>query len=275
MSATDDRRSPSPATGSAELPAACAAFRGRLSGYLDGTVAESARVEADAHVAACRACRRVADETEAAERGLARLIDADAAAPLPEGFAGAILARTVHEHRPAARPHARPGLVPWLGWVAAAAAVLFTVVSWSVDGPGPAAPGEPAAELVAVRSAPWQVSATLDGPAAPASLAAAPDLAPLFAAATLLEAFAEDADPDGAGAFAARVVDYDRLLPRLATVARTLPPDSAATVEMARGVLQSIAEGDARQRTHLQRQLAGGELAAALRRLEGRLAGPA
>lgn len=265
------------------LPEACAVFRGALSEYIDGQMTDEARRVADVHVAACRPCRQLADEVEAVERTLAQHMDEDTTEPLPAGFAGSILARTVHESDSLGRVDGSRrvvpgghGMVPWLGWVAAAALIVFNLTLWNVDPPAPGPAIDTSGERISAQPAAWQVSATLDGPATPRTIADRPDLAPLYAAATLLESFADATlDPDGAGDFAREVIAYDDLLPRLAAIARTLPQESAATVELSRGVLEALAEGDSADRRHLQRQLADGDLAGALRRLEVRLRGPA
>jgi hypothetical protein len=267
----------------APLAEACAAFRGRLSEYLDGGLAHDDRRVADTHVAACSACRQLADEIEAAERALAYDIDEAAAAPLPAGFAGAILARTVHEVPTAGRigppaGSAPGGVVPWLGWVAAAALVVFNLAVWNVNQPSASSPTEMTTDFAPARvPSTWQISSTLDGPAPPpASVAETEDLSSLYAAATLIEAFAGDTgDVDAAGDFAASVIAYDELIPRLGAIARQLPPEAAATVEMTRGLLEALADGNERDRVQLQRRLAGGDIAAALRRLEVRLGGDA
>lgn len=267
----------------APLAEACAAFRGRLSEYLDGGLDDDDRRAADTHVAACSACRQLADEIEAAERALAYGIDEAAATPLPAGFTGAILARTVHEQQTAGRigpgtNHAPGGVVPWLGWVAAAALVVFNLAIWNVNQPSTSAPSDVSTDLPpTVVASTWQISSTLDGPAVPSvSTAGSADLSPLYAAAALLESFAGDTgDPDAAGAFAAQVIAYDELIPRLGAISRQLPPESAATIEMTRGLLEALATGNQRDRTQLQRRLAEGNVAAALRRLEVRLGGDA
>jgi len=287
MNDRTDRISPAPPTTSdpAALPADCARFRGDLSAYLDGGMNDEERRAADTHVAACPNCRRLADEVEAAERVLALGLDEDAAEPLPAGFAGAILARTVHEAPVAGRirraPAATGGLVPWLGWVAAAALVVFNLAVWNVDGPAPpTSNGGGFDRAPATVPASWQVSATLAAPGASDAPAASvhehDDFAALFSAATLLDTFAETTGDTGeAAAFASRVIAYDDLLPRLGAIARDLPAEPAATVELTRGLLEDLASGDPRTHARLRQRLAAGELTAALRRLEVRLAGSA
>lgn len=283
MNDRTDNMTPRPAapSGPSTLPDDCARFRGDLSAYLDGGLEDDERRTADAHVAACTGCRRLADEVEAAERALATSLDEDAARPLPPGFAGAILARTVHEAPVAGRiaPAAPGGLVPWLGWVAAAALVVFNLAVWNVDGPSAATSRDRSlAGPPATVPAAWQVSATLEAPESSAAAAASQhdDFAALFSAATLLDGFAQTTgDTTEAAAFAARVIAYDELLPRLATIARDLPAEPAATVELTRGLLEDLASGDPRTHARLRQRLAAGELTAALRRLEVRLAGSA
>lgn len=260
---------------------ACIAFRGRLSAYLDGMLPDEIREAADAHAAVCEACRRRADTLEAAESNLARIIDDEASAPLPPGFTGAILARTVHESAPHDRRFAGPaGLAPWLGWIAAAAMLVFTVTARNVDRPDAPRPGEAAGTPVpTVVSAAWQVSATrtdrpvgLDGP--DASDHAIDAISSLDAVATLLDTLAADpGDPEAAARFAAEVIAYDELLPRLERLARDLSPESSAVVEVARGLLEDLRSGDPAAIDRVVRQIGDGSLSAALRRVEWRLGG--
>ena len=260
---------------------ACIAFRGRLSAYLDGMLADEAREAADAHAAVCEACRHRADTLEAAESNLARIIDDEASAPLPPGFTGAILARTVHESASPDRRNAGPaGLAPWLGWIAAAAMLVFTVTARNVESPGgprtAESAGEPAPTVV---SAAWQVSATRsDRPVGLDGLhggdQAIDAISALDAAATLLDTLATDTgDPEAVARFAARVIAYDELLPRLDRLDRDLSPESSAVVEVARGLLEDLLGGDPGAVDRVVRQIGDGSLAAALRRVEWRLGG--
>lgn len=257
---------------------ACIAFRGRLSAYLDGMLPDEAREAADAHAAVCEACRHRADTLEAAETGLARIIDDQASAPLPPGFTGAILARTVHESASHEQRHAgHAGLAPWLGWIAAAAMLVFTVTARNVESPDGPRGGESAGESApTLVSAAWQVSATRPaGPTGPAPADHAIDaISSLDAVATLLDTLAADTgDPEAAARFAAEVIVYDELLPRLARLDRELSPESSAVVEVARGLLEDLLGGDPAAVERVVRQIGDGSLAAALRRVEWRLGG--
>lgn len=263
--------------------AACTTFRGRLSAYLDGLLQEDAREAADAHVAVCASCRRRVDELEAAESMLAGMIREDAAVPLPPGFAGAILARTVHEASAEIGRSGRSGLAPWLGWIAAAAMLLFTVALRSVERPDGPRPGEVAVEPApTVVSASWQISATredlpTDARRPDQGHGAIDAISSLEGVATLLDTLAADVaggiDPRATASFAAEVIAYDDLLPRLERLGRDLSPESLAVVDVARGLLEDLAGGDPAALDRVVRQIADGRLAEALRRAEWRLSG--
>lgn len=234
------------------LPEACAAFRGRLSGYLDGTLDAETRDLADRHIARCDACRKLADETEAAERSLAELVDASATPALPEGFTGSILARTIHEApvEVAGPTTARP--VAWLGWVAAAAAVTFSVMTLNLGQPRPiATPSEPAPQLAAVDARPWHAStilspgmmptATVLAASDPAASGSIEDLQVLAAAALLFDRLAYDAA--GEVDFVREVAEYDEIVERLGRLADAMPEDHAdfaATIHVAADLLTLI-----------------------------------
>ncbi len=263
---------------------ACTTFRGRMSTYLDGLLPEDAREAADAHVAVCEACRRRVDDLETAEFTLARMIEDDAERPLPPGFAGAILARTVHEAPAESRRTAgHLGLAPWLGWIAAAAMLIFTVTLRSVDRPGRPRPadvgGEPAPTVV---SASWQISATRDDlpPDGDESLRGRHGIdatSSLEGVASLLDTLAADVaaggDAEGIARFAAEVIAYDELLLRLERLGRELSPESLAIVDVARGLLEDLAGGDPAAVDRVIRQVGDGRVSAALRRAEWRLTG--
>ncbi|MFK7960003.1 MAG: zf-HC2 domain-containing protein [Phycisphaerales bacterium] len=276
-------------TDPATLPAACAEFRAVLSGYLDGQLEADEIRRADGHLAGCSGCRAVTDETERLERELSTMFDGDDAAPAASAdFMGSVMARTVYADGPLRTPGRGTA---WLGWVAAAAALTFSAVIWTVDGSRPTrnqastpgAPGAPsvvAAEFTMSPADAWQVSRTLTvdaGPndAADAAIDHAPDRAVVGAAAVLLRTLAE-APSDDADAldFARRVVAYDDLLPRLRSLAVAMDgsadagdhPELLDAIEVIE--LMSAKPVDGRTLREIQRRIRARDVTDALGRLE-------
>lgn len=274
-------------TESAPLPTACAEFRAVLSGYLDGQLEAAEIRQADGHLAGCAACRAVTDETERLERELATMFDGDDAAGAGDEFMGSVMARTVYADGTIRTPGRG---FAWLGWVAAAAALTFSAVIWTVDGartPGgigsPAGPdGGPsivATDFVPGTADAWQISQTLsvDDAAAP-SETRTPDTGVVGATAVLMRGLA-DASGDDVEAlrFARRVVTYDEILPRLRTLAVDMAGDPAAgdhpelldAIEVLE--LMSAKPVDGRTLGDIQRRIGARRVTDALSQLEQRI----
>lgn len=122
----------------------------RLNDLMDGRLAESDRLGAEAHLARCEACRQAADR-------LRRLLDASAAIPdvvtppdaLWHSVQATIAARATHATRPR---------TPFAGWRQAAAAVALIVASSSITAlvlrtPDDAQQGAPAVAAVSQTTA--------------------------------------------------------------------------------------------------------------------------
>ncbi len=108
----------------------CTDIKALLSALLDDHLDAPALHRAERHLAECRSCRNFVGEAERNER----LIAEEAASAFsgdgpPEGFEQAVLGRTIHAHP------LRPLLswTAWLGWVAAAAALLLVLTTWQLD----------------------------------------------------------------------------------------------------------------------------------------------
>jgi anti-sigma factor RsiW len=106
----------------------CDEFLDRASDFVDGTLDAGPRADADAHLAACTACRALAAD-------LRRVQQAGATAdrlPLPAGAWARIAARLAADPAFAKAAHAAPRPQPRVGWqsmawVAAAAALVLAV----------------------------------------------------------------------------------------------------------------------------------------------------
>lgn len=133
----------------------CTDIKVLLSGLIDDELDAETRHLAERHIAECRACRDMVDEAEA----LHQLVTAEAEADiepdrLPEGFAGAVLSRTIYDAHPRRPPLA--GWMNWLGWMAAAACLVLAITIWALDrrpltgrmgnGPAPVAAAPPATQ---------------------------------------------------------------------------------------------------------------------------------
>jgi hypothetical protein len=109
----------------------CTDIKVLLSGLVDDQLDAETRYAAERHLADCRACRALVDDAEATSRLLASEAEMSASDDeLPRGFEGAVLSRTVYEND----GHGRGGpWINWLGWIAAAAALLLAVTIWVMD----------------------------------------------------------------------------------------------------------------------------------------------
>jgi hypothetical protein len=104
----------------------CTDVKALLSAIIDGELAADDRHRAERHLADCAACRTVVGDAEHADALVAATVGLDGPDDrLPDGFEGAVLARTVYaeNHRGIAGRWQS-----WLGWLAAAAAIVLAVV---------------------------------------------------------------------------------------------------------------------------------------------------
>ena len=106
----------------------CEQVQEGLHAYLDGELRPRARARIETHVESCRNCRRAL----AAARQLAALLEETPAPPVPEGFAGRVMAQA-RERAAGDRRLFRPSWNPFLWWTSmsvpmrAAAAVVLIV----------------------------------------------------------------------------------------------------------------------------------------------------
>ena len=121
----------------------CTDIRALISGLVDDELDASRRHLAERHLAECAECRAAVGEMEtlnqvghaAAQRHLVP-------ESLPDGFAGAVLSRTVYAT--GSRGGRKAGWLNWLGWMAAAAALFLAVLIWAMDNQPPTATDGPA-----------------------------------------------------------------------------------------------------------------------------------
>ena len=110
----------------------CTDIRVLLSGLIDDEVDGDTRHAAERHLAECAECRALIDEAESLNQLIVTsTAGADGIEPLSPDFIGNVLSRTVY-----ARPTSRRSTTDWtswLGWFAAAAALLMAVVLWFDD----------------------------------------------------------------------------------------------------------------------------------------------
>jgi hypothetical protein len=104
----------------------CTDVKALLSAIVDGELPPDDRHRAERHLAECATCRTFVSEAEHADALVVAAVGIDGPADrLPDGFEGAVLARTVYanDHRRTAERWRS-----WLGWLAAAAAIVLAVV---------------------------------------------------------------------------------------------------------------------------------------------------
>jgi len=192
----------------------------RLSEYLDGELAVSDRVELEAHLAACVACRGVLEELRQVVRTAAALQDEPPAHDLWAGIEAKLGSPAATDDKVISLVERRRRFLFTLPQLAAASVALMAVsagVVWLLVARGP---GAPTASSSLAAGAPPAASApaTATGASSPVTTAAA--TAPAGSRET--PALAASSGREGAqGAAAPRV--------RLVRSARPLSPDARAT----------------------------------------------
>ena len=246
----------------------CTDIKVIASGFVDAELDADTRHAAERHLVECAACRSLVDQLES----LSDRIISDAAGTgegLPDGFAGAVLARTVYAEAPARRI---AGWTSWLGWIAAAAALVLAVFVWQLDQtPLVVTPTPAVAESGARATDPYGGArlATLrswvhDGPTRPSDdplelegdpedvLLAAPlrseisreDAVLLESTALFLEILAVRHEDSATDVDRLReIAIYEDLLPRLRNAWRRLDPSDRKIVSAAESVLDRITNG--------------------------------
>ncbi len=121
-------------SGPMNCPMDCTDIKALLSALLDDHLDAPTLHRAERHLAECRSCRNFVGEAERNERLIAEEVaSAFRGDGPPEGFEQAVLGRTIHA-RPLG-PHST--WTAWLGWVAAAAALVLLVTTWQLDRSAP------------------------------------------------------------------------------------------------------------------------------------------
>ncbi len=116
--------------GPMDCPMDCTDIKALLSALLDDHLDAPTLHRAERHLAECRSCRSFVGEAERNERLIAEEVaSAFRGDGPPEGFEQAVLGRTIHA--PPVGPLVR--WTRWLGWVAAAAALMLLVTTWQLD----------------------------------------------------------------------------------------------------------------------------------------------
>jgi hypothetical protein len=264
----------------------CTDIKALLSALVDDEIDTERRHLAERHLAGCRACRQLVDETER----LGSLIGAEAEALagggiLPPGFEGAVLGRTVHARPPRGYFHQ---WTSWAGWLAAAASLVLAVTIWSSDrrggqprGPSPvAAQGSGSSGMmpVAYREAQQLRSQAYDGALSPDQLAllsrlTREDAEALYFASILLDQLAASGQPDGdALQEVRRAAEYEGLVDRLARTQERLDVADRPVVLAAQALLYSLVRAPLEERgaQELREMAAGNDLAATLRAISDR-----
>src|SRR5687767_3970761 len=109
----------------------CQDIKALLSGLVDGELDQEKRHHAERHLAECKPCRNLVDETERLNEMVA--LDAQRLLwpiGLPAEFEDRVLRRTLYAD---AYQFAGRRWTSWLGWVAAAAALLLAASIWLID----------------------------------------------------------------------------------------------------------------------------------------------
>lgn len=246
----------------------CTDIQALLSGLLDDTIAPQGRHRVERHLTGCAACRDLVSDAERNDALVAAAL-APGRERLPAGFEAAVLARTTRSDR-----RSGGGWTAWLGWLAAAAALLLAATLWVMDGGRNGGRTVPPANEPQVRPASTWVpvggAELLAGPGdggwvrtdpprqATAVRAASPSPQPALVksglprpmtealeSTSLLLAMLTDGDDQS---FAdvenvRRVTEFEDLLPRLAEARQTLPAEDRPAVFAAESMLYRIARG--------------------------------
>lgn len=115
-------------------PMDCTDIKALLSALIDDCVESETRHLAERHLADCKSCRTLLDESEAAEAMVAASVsDLAPLDTLPDGFKANVLARTVYADEKSYHPHR---WTTWIGWLAAAASLALALTIWVVDNSG-------------------------------------------------------------------------------------------------------------------------------------------
>jgi anti-sigma factor RsiW len=128
----------------------------QLSAHLDGELSPTARVELEAHLGTCPACRARLAELRAVGEALRRRFEAQAEVADFSGFTEGVLAR-LHAHRPPLPERLRVAFSEWrthrsaalwggVGLAAAALVAVLAVAPLAPDTPGEA--GHPSLQAV-------------------------------------------------------------------------------------------------------------------------------
>lgn len=137
----------------------CKEYETLISAFLDGELSGEERAETAAHLAACPACRRYFDDLAAIHDVLDR-----EEAPLPEGFAEAVMAR-VRTTPQEGKEEPAVILLHWRRWAALAACCAFAALGlWVFQARSGTMRG--ASQTILARSAPSVVQ-DADTPACP------------------------------------------------------------------------------------------------------------
>ncbi len=260
----------------------CTDVKALLSAIIDGGLPAHDGHRAERHLAECAACRTFVSEAEHADALVAAAVQLDGPADrLPDGFEGAVLARTVYaDDRRGAADRWRS----WLGWLAAAAAVVLWVVISPLGRPadsdrtaGPqvvASMYPPGPELgswtlqeapaAAVRlvvneiarypgdseTDPWKVPTDAGRPAE-STLAQGParglsriDVETIESVSLVLSILQNADDRSFADVEQARrITEYEQLLPRLAATRSGVPPAARPLLLAAESMLYRVVRG--------------------------------
>ncbi len=261
----------------------CTDVKALLSAIIDGGLPAHDRHPAERHLAECAACRTFVSEAEHADALVAAAVRLGGPDDrLPDGFEGAVLARTVYADD---RRRGADRWRSWLGWLAAAAAIVLAVVlsplgrptdpdreagspvvtatyppgpelgSWTLQEP-------PAATAAGVRlvvnevarypgdaeTGPWVPTVA---PGAVRTLARGPanELSRLDAetieSVSLVLSLLENADDRSFAAVeqARRITEYEQLLPRLAAARGGVPVADRPLLLAAESMLYRVVRG--------------------------------